>query len=65
MPQPDTLKQTLKEALSEVLLEQRELFQDIFAEALEDLALAEAIREGLQSERVEEAEIMEILAGPS
>jgi len=63
MPQPDILKQALKEALSEVLLEQRELFQDLFVEALEDLAFAEAIREGLQTERVGEAEIFEILAG--
>jgi len=63
MPQPDILKQALKEALSEVLLEQRELFQDLFVEALEDLAFAEAIREGLRTERVGEAEIFEILAG--
>lgn len=42
----ERLKQTVKEALAETLQEQRELIREVVAEALEDLALAEAIREG-------------------
>jgi len=34
---------------------------EVFAEVLEDLALAEAIREGQQSERVSRDEILDIL----
>src|ERR1700726_1363969 len=44
----ETLKQTLKEALSEALHEERELLHKVFAEVLEDFALGEAIREGLE-----------------
>ena len=45
----ETLKQTLKEALSETLHEERELLHEVFAEVLEDFALGEAIREGLET----------------
>lgn len=60
-PNSDELKQMFKEALTETLHEQRELLHEIFAEALEDLALAEAIREGRQTERVERDEVFDIL----
>ena len=43
------LKQILKDALVETLQEQRELLHEVFAEVLEDFALAEAIREGRKS----------------
>lgn len=58
---PDALKQVLKEALSETLSERRDLFRDIFEEVLEDFALAEAIREGQETERVQRAEIFDLL----
>ena len=60
-PNSDELKQMFTEALTETLHEQRELLHEIFAEALEDLALAEAIREGRQTERVERDEVFDIL----
>ena len=62
-PRNEELKQTLKEALAETLHEQRELLREIFAEVLEDFALAEAIREGRQTERVERNEVVDILEG--
>ena len=43
------MKQVLKEALAETPHEQRELLHEVFAEVLEDVALAEAIREGQQT----------------
>ncbi len=54
-------KEILKEALAETLEEKRGLLHEFFAEVLEDLALAEAIREGQQSERVSRDEILGIL----
>jgi hypothetical protein len=62
-PNNEALKQALKEALAETLHEQRELLHEVFAEVLEDFALAEAIREGRQTERVERDEVFDILDG--
>ena len=45
----ERLKALLKEALIEVLQEQRELFTALLLEALEDLALIRAIQEGERS----------------
>ncbi len=67
MPQPTfdnaTLKQLLKEALAETLDEKRELLHEVFSEVLEDLAFAEAIREGQQSEKVSRDEVFDVLEG--
>lgn len=60
-PGNEALKRVLKEALAETLHEQRELLHEILVEALEDLALAEAIREGRQTQRVERGEVFDIL----
>ena len=59
----DTLKRAFKEALAETLREERDLLHQIFAEALEDLALAEAVRQGRQTERIERAEVFDALEG--
>jgi hypothetical protein len=58
-----TIKQVLKEALLEALQEQRELFHDIFVEALEDFALVEAIREGQATKPATREEVMSVLKG--
>jgi hypothetical protein len=55
------LKGLLKEALVEVLEQRREWFSLVVAEALEDLALMRAIKEGLQTETVERSTIMSLL----
>ena len=62
-PNNEAMKQALKEALTETLHEQRELLHEVFAEVLEDFALAEAIREGCQTERVERDEVFDVLEG--
>lgn len=62
-PNNEAMKQALKEALTETLHEQRQLLHEVFAEVLEDFALAEAIREGRQTERVERDEVFEVLEG--
>jgi hypothetical protein len=51
----------LKAALTETLQEQRELFHEVFAEVLEDFALAEAIREGQKTKRATHEEVFRVL----
>jgi hypothetical protein len=46
------LKEALKEALVESLDEERAWWREVFAEVLEDFALAEAIRQGRKTKRV-------------
>ncbi|MCK6621484.1 MAG: hypothetical protein HUU32_02740 [Calditrichaceae bacterium] len=57
------LKALLKEVIIEVLEERSETITNFFAEILEDLALAKAIREGENSEKVGRKEIFKILEG--
>ena len=43
-----TLKELLKEALIEVLQKRPDVLRDVLAEVMEDIGLAQAIREGLE-----------------
>jgi hypothetical protein len=65
MPRADrngkTLKSEMKEAITEALQEQRELLREVFAEVLEDLGLAAAIREGKRSKPATRKEVIGIL----
>ena len=55
------LKALLKEALVEVLEQRREWFSTLVAEALEDIALVQAIKEGETTEIVRRAEVFDLL----
>ena len=57
----ETLKKALKEALAETLHEERALLHEVFAEVLEDFALAETVREGRQTEPIGRNEVFDIL----
>ena len=57
----ETLKQAMKEAIAETLHEDREFLHEVFAEVLEDFAMAEAIREGRETKLVERVEVLRIL----
>jgi len=57
------LKALLKETLVELLEERREEFSDLLLEALEDMALSRAIREGEDTGLVDKKEILKIIAG--
>jgi len=59
----EKLKDLLKLALVEALKENRGLVQDIVEEAMEDIALARAIEQGLGSESVSRDEVFTILEG--
>lgn len=54
-------KDLIKQALLELFQERRELFHDLFEELLEDVGLANAMREGETSEVVTEKEVMKAL----
>ena len=54
-------KDALKQAVKEALLENPEILQDAITEALEDIGMGNAIREGLKSGRATREEIVRVL----
>jgi len=59
----EKLKSLVKSALVEALEERRDWVQEIIEEALEDIALAHAIEQGLGGEPVSRDEVFAILEG--
>ena len=57
----EKLKDLLKSALVEALEEHRELVQPIVEEALEDVAPARAVEQGLETDAVSHEEVFSIL----
>jgi len=57
------LKEILKMALIEVFDERKSLFFELMAEAMEDMALVRAIKEGEATEAASRAEVFSILEG--
>lgn len=56
-------KKLVKETLLELFEERRDVFSAIVVEALEELGLAHAIRDGRREEYVREEEVQSILGG--
>jgi len=56
-------KKLLKQTLIELFDERRDIFSDIVAEALEDIGLANAIREGRKDDFMSSEEVQAILTG--
>jgi hypothetical protein len=56
-------KELLKEVIIELAQERRDLFFEIILEAIEEIGLANAIRQGRQNEFVSEESIVAILEG--
>ena len=57
------LKEVFKQAFAELLQERRDLLYDVFTEVLEDIALANAIKEGEETEIVSREQVFKILDG--
>lgn len=55
------MKELIKQALLELFQERRDLFYDLFEELIEDVGLANAMREGENSKIVSEKEVMRAL----
>jgi ribosomal protein L12E/L44/L45/RPP1/RPP2 len=56
-----TLRGLLKEALIEVMQERPELLSAVLAEAMEEVGLAEAIRQGAQTATVAKSTVLKAL----
>ncbi len=56
-------KELIKQAIIELMQERRDVVYEIIVEAMEEIGLANAIREGRRDEWVSEAEIQTILEG--
>ena len=59
------LKEVFKQALAELLQERRDLLYDVFTEVLEDIALANAIKEGEETEIASRKQVFKILESES
>ncbi len=59
--QEERVKELVKQALLELFQEQKDLLSEIMAEALEDIGLANAIREGEAEPIVPREQVMEEL----
>ncbi len=57
------MKELLKEALIEMMKDKKEIFYEIVKEAIEDVGMANAIKEGRQNKFVEEQRIIETIEG--
>jgi hypothetical protein len=57
------MKDLIKQALLELFQERRDLFVDLFDELIEDVGLANAMREAENSGTVSEEEVMAVLRG--
>ena len=57
------LKNLLKETLMEVIEQKRDMFHDIVTEAIEDIALANAIKEGECAKSASREEVFNIIEG--
>ena len=57
----DELKEVFKQAFAELLQERSDLLYDVFTEVLEDIALANAIKEGEETEIVSREQVFKIL----
>ena len=59
------LKEVLKQAFAELLQERRDLLYDVFAEVLEDIGLANAIKEEENAQIVDRDQVFQILGSKS
>ena len=60
---PQDFKQTVKEALVELLTEEPAVLRDLLAEALEDAVFADAIREGRTTPMTTRESVLKVLEG--
>ncbi len=59
------LKEVFKQAFAELLQERRDLLYDVFSEVLEDIALANATKEGENTEILGREEVFQIVESES
>lgn len=57
------LKKIIKESLEEVIVEKKDFFYDMVLEALEDICIVNAIKEGEKTKSVKRETVFNILEG--
>ena len=60
-PEQQALKPLLKELLYEILTQEQDLLKDLIYEVIEDMAMVNAIKEGIDTENVSREEIFSLL----
>jgi len=60
---PNQVKSLFKQSIRELIRDQRDLFVELFAEAIEDLVFVKAIEEGEATESVSREAIFQVLEG--
>ena len=55
------MRKVMKDVLVEMITEKKELFYDLVLEAIEEVALGKAIKEGRKDQYIAESKIMDIL----
>lgn len=61
-PGDTQLKDAVKAALTELISENPDIFKGFIEDALEDMGMARAIQEGLNSPAADESEVIRILS---
>ena len=61
----ERMKNIFKQALLELLSEERDLLSELFSEVIEDVALSRAIQEGEETDTVTREEVFNILGSPA
>ena len=59
----DKMKELLTDIMINMIQQRRDIFYDMIVEAIEDVGLANAIREGRKNKFVDEQRIMDLLEG--
>ena len=57
------MKHLLKDALADAIEDKRDLFHELIVEAIEDIGLSRAIREGLNTKPITRRRIFKVLEG--
>ena len=57
----DKLKQVLKEIMVDLIQDKKNIMSEIVSDALEDVGLARAIKQGRKNKFVDESKILEVL----
>jgi hypothetical protein len=60
-PQKQALKPILKKLLYEILTQEPDLLKELIYEVIEDIAIANAIKEGINSDNVSREEVFALL----
>jgi hypothetical protein len=57
------MRKVMKDVLVEMMTEKKDLFYDLILEAIEEVALGKAIKEGRKGQYIAESKIRDILEG--